>query len=72
MEIGIQALGAGFGQLLRLSGSRVVQEPPQLDAGVKGSQLLLVQVQHLVHPALILELRTNPNELCIRTKQSRA
>lgn len=58
MEIGIESFGADLGDLLGLATGDVVEEAPQLDAGVQRTQLLLVQVQHLVHPPLVFELKT--------------
>ena len=57
MKVGIEALGAHLGHLLHVVGHDVLQQLLQIAAGVDVLQLLLVQVQHLVHSPLELELR---------------
>lgn len=56
MKVGIEALGAHLGHLLHVVGHDVLQQLLQIAAGVNVLQLLLVQVQHLVHTPLELEL----------------
>lgn len=56
VKIGVQSFVADLGDLLGLSRRNVVEKAAQVDARVKRAQLLLVQVQHLVHTSLVLQL----------------
>jgi hypothetical protein len=56
VNVGIQPFGTHFGNLLRLAAGHVVEEATQVDACVQRTQLLLVQMQHLVHTPLVLQL----------------
>lgn len=57
VEVRIQALAAHLRDLLDLAVRHVLQQPPQVRPGVHRLQLFLVEVQHLVDPSLVLELR---------------
>ena len=56
MKVRIEALGAHLGHLLHVVGEHVVEELLQVGPRVDVLQLLLVQVQHLVHTPLELQL----------------
>lgn len=56
MEVGVETLGAHLGHLLDVVAEEVVDELLQAALGVDDFQLLLVQPQLLVHPALVLQL----------------
>lgn len=57
MEIWIQTLTTHFRDLLDLTARHVIQQPSQIRPGVHSLELFLVQMQHLVHPSLVLELK---------------
>ena len=65
MNVGIQSFGTHFGDLFRLAAGHVVEETTQVDACVKRAQLFLVQVQHLVHAPLVLQLHNIINIVVI-------
>ena len=53
MEVGVETLGARLGDLVDLRVSHVLDEPPQVCAGVQRLQRLLVKLQHFVYPSLV-------------------
>lgn len=57
MEVGVQPLAAHLGDLLHLAVVDIVDEPAQVGLCVDCLQLLLIQLQHLVHPPLVLQLQ---------------
>lgn len=54
MEVRVQPLAAHLGDLLHLAVVDIVDEPAQVGLGVHRLQLLLIQLQHLVHSPLVL------------------
>lgn len=56
MNVGIQPFGTHFRNLLCLATGHVVEESTQVDARVQRTQLFLIQMQHLVHTSLVLQL----------------
>ena len=56
MNVRIQSFGTHFGDLLRLAANDVIEETAQVDSRVQRTQLLLVQVQHLVDAPLVFQL----------------
>lgn len=53
VEVGVEPLGAGLGDLVDLRVRHVLEEAAQVGARVQRLQRLLVQLQHLVHPPLV-------------------
>lgn len=57
VEIRIQTLAAHLGDLLDLAVCHVLEQPSQIRPRVHRLQLFFIQVQHLVDPSFVLELR---------------
>lgn len=62
VKVGVQTLAAHFGYLLHLAVRNVIQQPAQIRSRVHRLQMLLIEVQHLIDPPLVLELRTKENK----------
>lgn len=56
VEVRVQPFGTHLGNLFHVTPVDALQKAPQIGPGMEGLQLSLVQIQHLVHPALVLEL----------------
>ena len=61
VKIRVEPFGAHLGDLFDLAIGDVLEEPPEVGPRVESLQLLLVQVQLLVHPPFVLELQTTNN-----------
>ena len=62
MKVWVQTPVAHPGDLLDLAVRYVVQKLPEIGSGVHRLQLFFVEVQHLIDPLLVLELKEKKAE----------